>query len=124
MKNLDGELYVKKLIVVIRRINRSNLWFFIHCYYSQIMTASSRSFYCFLIYIFKLFFNDYDAMTSKTIHPITFLNYTKHPIKIFHYLAFPKMPILNRVNISLQYATRKNTEENIFWDTIVVKSVT
>ena len=41
----------------------------------------------------------------------------------FHYLAVPKMPILNRVNINLEYLTRKNTEENIFWDKDVVKSV-
>ena len=35
--------------------DRSNLWFFIHFYYSQIMRAFSRSFYCFLIYISKPF---------------------------------------------------------------------
>ena len=34
-------------------------------------------------YIFKLLFNDYDVTTLKTIHPITFQNYTKHPIKMF-----------------------------------------
>ena len=42
----------------------------------------------------------------------------------FHYLAVPKLAILNRVNISLKYVTRKNTEGNTFWDTVVVKSVT
>ena len=35
--------------------DRSNLWFFIHFYYSQMIRAFSRSFYCFLIYMFKLF---------------------------------------------------------------------
>ena len=32
-------------------------------------------------YIFKVLFNDYDVTTLKIIHPITFRNYTKHPIK-------------------------------------------
>ena len=61
--------------------DRSNLWFFIHFYYSQIMRTFSRSFYCFLIHI-QTFFNDYDVTTLKIIHPITFQNYTKHPIKV------------------------------------------
>ena len=33
-------------------------------------------------YIFKVLFNDYDITTLKIIHPITFRNYTKHPIKV------------------------------------------
>ena len=56
--------------------DRSDLCFFIHFYYSQIMRTFSRSFYCFL---FKLFFNNCDVMI---IHPITFRNYKKHPIKV------------------------------------------
>ena len=43
---------------------RSNLWFFIHFYYSQIMRTFSRSFYFFLIHI-QTFFNGYDVTTSK-----------------------------------------------------------
>ena len=54
---------------------RSNLWHFIHFYYSQIMRTFSRNFYCFLIpIIFKVLFNDCDATTFKIIHPITFWN--------------------------------------------------
>ena len=60
---------------------RSNLWFFIWFYYSQIIITFSRSFYYFLIHI-QTFPNDYDVMTLKIIHPITFQNYTKHPIKV------------------------------------------
>ena len=33
-------------------------------------------------YIFKYLFKDYDVTTLKTIHPFTFWNYTKHPIKV------------------------------------------
>ena len=47
----------------------------------QIMRTFSRYFYCFLIHI-QTFFNDYDVTTLKIIHPITFPNYTKHPIKV------------------------------------------
>ena len=61
--------------------DRSNLCFFIHFYYLQIMRTFSRSFYCLLMYI-QTFFNDYDVTTLETIHPITFRNYTKHPIKV------------------------------------------
>ena len=46
-----------------------------------IMRAFSRSFYCSLIHI-QTFFNDYDVTTLKIIHPITFRNSTKHPIKV------------------------------------------
>ena len=38
-----------------------------------------RSLYCFLIHIL---FNDYDDTTLKIIHPITFQNYTNHPVKV------------------------------------------
>ena len=63
---------------------RSNLWHFIHFYYSQIMGILSRNFYCFLIHIiFKVLFNDCGVTTLKIIHPITFRNYSKHPIKVF-----------------------------------------
>ena len=37
---------------------RSNVWFFIHFYYSQIMRRFGRSFYRFLMHI-QTFFNDY-----------------------------------------------------------------
>ena len=33
-------------------------------------------------FIFKVLFNDYDITTLKVIHPITFPNYTKHPMKV------------------------------------------
>ena len=50
------------------------------------MRTFSRCFYCFLIHIqtFYDFYdsNDYDVTTLKIIHPITFGNYTKHPIKV------------------------------------------
>ena len=32
-------------------------------------------------YIFKVLFNDYDITALNIIHPITFRNYTKYPIK-------------------------------------------
>ena len=54
--------------------------FSIHVYYSQIMKTFSQSICCFLINI-QIFFNDYDVTTLEIIHPITFRNYTKHPIK-------------------------------------------
>ena len=43
-------------------------------------TTFSRSFYFSLIHI-QTFFNDY-VTTLKIIHPITFRNSTKHPIKV------------------------------------------
>ena len=46
-----------------------------------IMRTFSRSLYCSLIPI-QTFFNDYDVTTVKIIHPITFRNSTKHPIKV------------------------------------------
>ena len=61
--------------------DRSNLWCFIHFYYSQIMRTFSRSFYYFLTHIQK-FFNDYDVTALKKIHPITFRNFAKHQIKM------------------------------------------
>ena len=33
-------------------------------------------------YIFKVLFSDDDVTTYKKIHPMTFRNYTKHPIKV------------------------------------------
>ena len=46
-----------------------------------LFTTFSRSFYCSLIHI-QTFFNDYDVTTLKIIHPITFRNSTKQPIKV------------------------------------------
>ena len=46
-----------------------------------LFTTFSRSFYCSLIHI-QTFLNDYDVTTLKIIHPITFRNSTKHPIKV------------------------------------------
>ena len=47
------------------------------------MRIFSLNFYYFLIrIIFKALFNDCDVTTLKIIHPITFRNYTKHPIKV------------------------------------------
>ena len=52
---------------------RSNLWHFIHFYYSQIMRTFSRNFNWFLIHIiFKVLFKDCDVTTLKTTYPITF----------------------------------------------------
>ena len=51
----------------------------LHIY--TIMRTFSRSVYCSLIHI-QTFFNDYDVTTLKIIHPITFRNSTKHPIKV------------------------------------------
>ena len=33
-------------------------------------------------HIFKVLFNNYDVTTLKIIHPMTFRNYAKHPIKV------------------------------------------
>ena len=43
------------------------------------MRTFSRRFYSFLIHI-KVLFNDYNVTTLKIVHPISFRNYTKHPI--------------------------------------------
>ena len=64
--------------------------FSIHVYYSQIMKTFSQSICCFLINI-QIFFNDYDVTTLEIIHPITFRNYTKHPMKVLR----------NKINIIL-----------------------
>ena len=62
---------------------RSNLGHFIHFYYWKIMITFRRNFYCFLIHIiFKVLFKNCDITNLKIIHPITFRNCTKHPIKV------------------------------------------
>ena len=48
-------------------------------YYLRIMRTFNRSLYYFL---FKRYFHDCDVTTLKIIHPITFRNYKKHPIKV------------------------------------------
>ena len=59
----------------------SNLRLFIHFYYLQIVRKLSE-FLLFPDTYSKFFFNDYDVTTSKTVRPITFQNYVKHPIRV------------------------------------------
>ena len=70
----------------------SNLRLFIHFYYLQIVRKLSE-FLLFPDTYSKFFFNDvttffmmsrlfYDVTTSKIVIPITFRNYTKHPIRV------------------------------------------
>ena len=64
------------------RADRSNHWVVIQFYYSQIMKTFGPNIYSFLI--------QFD--TLENIHPTTFRNYTKHPIK----MLFKKQHVLLR----------------------------
>ena len=61
---------------LIDRAHVNNLWFFIHFYYSQIITFTVS------YYIFIFFLHGYDVTTLEIIPPIKFRKYAKHPIKV------------------------------------------
>ena len=67
MCDISTRGFLNKILLHIQCTScRSNLWFFIHFYYSQVMKTFSPSFYGFLIHI-QTFFNDYDATTLQII---------------------------------------------------------
>ena len=68
---------------------RLSNWNLLHIYNAQQTEVISGVWFTFITYKlwehlveFLVLFNDYDVATLKIIHPITFRNYTKHPIKV------------------------------------------
>ena len=93
---------------------RSKLWHLSHFCYLQIMRTFGRNFYCFLIHIiFKVLFDACDVTTLKIIHPITFWNYTKHPIKVLR----------NKNNMYMQpfHKTVPRNPSEYFWPNVFNK---